>query len=384
MAGTRVPLAFVFVGAVAVGVGIHVSPERTWLNLLVNGFYLLSLAVAAMFFLATQFVSGARWSASLRRVPEAFMLLLPLAAVLMLLLFAGRAHLYPWSVDGALDHEPSASARASYLRTPFVLIRLVVALAAWAWFAWAFRKASLGQDDAPRASLYYHRRLLRYGAIFLLVFAPSFTLISYDWVLALDPHWFSTMFAVYAFAGMFVQGIAAVTLVVVVLRQQGRLVPVETAQLHDLGKLLFAFSTFWAYIWLCQYLLIWYGNVPEEVTYYVRRTNGPWLVLFALDVVVNWLVPFVALMSARAKQNPRTLRAVAVLLLAGHWLDLYVMVMPARRATPEIGPLEVLVPLAYASLAYLVVVRGLSQAPLVPVNDPIVADERLRGAHGHA
>jgi hypothetical protein len=175
-----------------------------------------------------------------------------------------------------------------------------------------------------------------------------------------------------------------VTLVVVVLRQQGRLAPVETAQLHDLGKLLFAFSTFWAYIWLCQYLLIWYGNVPEEVTYYVRRTNGPWLVLFALDVVVNWLVPFVVLMSARAKQNPRTLRAVSVLLLVGHWLDLYVMVVPARRPVPEFGPLELFVPLAYASLAYLVVVRSLSQAPLVPVNDPIVAHERLHGAHGHA
>jgi hypothetical protein len=382
---TRLPLVFVFLGAVAIGVGIHVSPERTWLNLLISGFYLLSLAVSAIFFVATQFASGARWSARVRRVPEALMLVLPLAAVLMLVLFFGRAFLYPWSAPGAFDDDPAASARASYLRTPLVFGRLALILVVWAAFAWAFRKTSLAQDDDPQASLRLHRRLLRYGAVFLLVFAPSFTVVSYDWVLSLDTHWFSTMFAVYVFAGMFVQGIAAVTLAVVVLRRQGRFgAAVEATHLHDLGKLLFAFSTFWAYIWLCQYLLIWYGNVPEEVTYYVRRTNGPWLVLFALDVVVNWLVPFVALMSARAKQNPRTLFAMAVLLLGGHWLDLYVMVAPSKQPSPELGPLELLVPLAYGSLAYLVVLRGLSQAPLVPMNDPILAHERLHGAHGHA
>jgi hypothetical protein len=381
----RVPLAFVFLGALAVGVGLHASPERTWLNLLVNGFYVLSLAVSAMFFIASQLVAGARWSAPMRRVPEAFMLLLPFAAVLMLVLFVGRGALYPWAVEGALAHEAGAAGRASYLRPPFVFARLVIALAAWAWFALAFRRASLEQDDDPRASLAQHRRLLRYAAVFLLVFAPSFTVASYDWVLSLEPNWFSTMFAVYAFAGMFVQGVAAVTLAVVVLRQRGRFGgAIETSHLHDLGKLMFAFSTFWAYIWLCQYLLIWYGNVPEEVTYYVRRTNGPWLFFFALDVVVNWLAPFVLLMSARAKQNPQRLRTVAVLLLVGHWLDLYVMIVPSRREAPAFGPLEVLVPLACASMAYLIVLRGLSRAPLVPVNDPILAAERLQGAHGHA
>jgi hypothetical protein len=353
--------------------------------LLVNGFYVLSLAVSAMFFIATQLVSGARWSAAMRRVPEAFMLLLPLAAVLMLALYLGRGHLYPWATEGAFDHEPGASGRAAYLRTPFVFGRLIVALVLWAWFVFTFRKTSLHQDGDPRAGLIHHQRLSRYAAVFLLLFAPSFTVAAYDWLLSLDAHWFSTMFAVYAFAGMFVQGLAAVTLAVVILRQQGRFgAAIEVSHLHDLGKLLFAFSTFWAYIWLCQYLLIWYGNVPEEVTYYVRRTNGTWLYLFALDVIVNWVVPFVALMSARAKQNPARLRWISVLLLVGHWLDLYVMVMPAKRETPELGPLELLVPLAYASLAYLVVLRGLSQAPLVPVNDPILAAERLHGAHGHA
>jgi hypothetical protein len=382
---SRLPLVLVFLGAVAVGVGLHTSPERTWLALLVSGFYLLSLAVSAMFFVATQFASGARWSAPVRRVPEALMLLLPLAAVLMLVLYFGRRHLFPWAIEGTFADEPEAAARAAYLQTPWVFGRLVLVLVVWGAFALVFRKASLDQDHDPRSSLRLHGRLVKLGSVFLLVFAPSFTVLAYDWVLSLEANWFSTMFAVYAFASMFAEGLAVITLIVVVLRQKGRFGQViEESRLHDLGKLLFAFSTFWAYIWLCQYLLIWYGNVPDEVTYYVRRTNGAWLYLFALDVVVNWLVPFVFLMSARAKQNPKRLQAVAALLVVGHWLDFYLMVVPSKQAVPEVGPLELLVPLAYGSMAYLVVLRGLSQAPLVPVNDPILAHERLHGAHGHA
>jgi hypothetical protein len=207
-------------------------------------------------------------------------------------------------------------------------------------------------------------------------FALSFTALSYDWLLCLEPRWFSTMFAVYAFAGAFVQGLAAITLVVVVLGKQGRL-GVGRSQLHDLGKLLFAFSTFWAYIWLCQYLLIWYGDIPEEVTYYVRRTSGPWLYVFGLDVVVNWLVPFLALLSARAKQNPRVLSVVSILLLVGHWLDLYVMVMPSRWPVPRIGVLELAVPMFLAALSYVVLFGALSRAA------PVVADPAVVPVNGH-
>jgi len=369
----RWPLAFIFLGAVAVGFGMYASPERAWMNLLLDGFYLLSLAVSAMFFLASQLVTGARWSASIRRVSEALALLLLPAAAVMLALFLGRSLLYP--------EAPDAEARAAYLRGPFVFARLVVMLVLWTAFMLRLRSVSLAQDGDPGSSLVQHRKLVHWAAGFLVVFAPTFTLASYDWLLALEPRWFSTMFAIYAFAGTLVQGISAVTLIVVLLKERGFWGSmVEKAQLHDLGKLLFAFSTFWAYIWVCQYLLVWYGNLPDEVTYYVRRTNGPWLALFAFNVVVNWLFPFLALMSARAKKDPRTLVVVSSVLLFGRWLDLYVMIMPSKWQVPRVGLLEVMTPVAIGSLAYLVVLRGLFQAPLVPLHDPILAADRDESA----
>jgi hypothetical protein len=165
------------------------------------------------------------------------------------------------------------------------------------------------------------------------------------------------------------------TLIAITLRALGPLDGVVTAaHLHDLGKLLLAFSTFWAYIWLSQYLLIWYGNLPEEVTYYARRTGAPWTGLFLLNLVANWVVPFLVLLPRAAKRSARVLAAVCVLLLAGHWLDLYLLIMPETWSGPMAGPLEAIIPLAYASVFVFLVARALGQAPLVPRHDPYLAE----------
>jgi hypothetical protein len=379
-----VPLVLVAAGVAATVFGLIAAPERTWPNLLLDGFYVTSLAVAAIFFLATQRLAGARWSVGLRRIPEAFMLAMPVAAPLMLALFFGRHQLYPWSRPGAFAHAPAIAGKVRYLQPPFVAGRAIVVLAVWCLFAWLFRCASIDQDGDPTANLHHHRRLGRYSALFVPVFALTFTCGAYDWVLSLDPDWFSTMFAVYVFAGTFVQGIAAVTLAGLLLRNRGYLEEwLSERQLHDLGKMLFAFSTFWAYLWTCQYLLIWYGNIPEEVTHYVRRTGGSWLSLFLLNPLVNWVVPFATLLSARAKRRPRVVGAICVLLLAGHWLDLYLLIMPALWPAPRLGALELLIAAGHGALVYLVVLFGLSRAPLVPFNDPVLVDQRLTAAGAH-
>lgn len=368
----------VILGAGIAIYGLRSAPDRTWPNLLLGGFYVTSLALSAMFFFATQRLTGARWSANLRRIPEAFALALPVFTVLMLALYFGWQFIYPWSRPGVFAHAPPITGKVHYLKAAWVFGRMALALLSWSFFALLFRKTSIDQDRNPDSSLVLHQRLTRYTVWFVLVFALTFTWSCFDWLVSLDPEWFTTMFALYVFAGTFVQGIAAVTLAAVLLRQRGFLrETVSDDQLHDLGKMLFAFTTFWAYIWLCQYLLIWYGNLPEEVSYYFKRTNGPWLYLFALNLTVNWIIPFIVLLSARAKRMVKILAMMSVLLLCGHWLDLYLLIMPAVWSVPRIGVFEIFITTGCLALLYLIFIHGLARAPLVPLNDPVLAYEKL-------
>jgi hypothetical protein len=371
-------LALLAAGATAATYGIIADPARAWPNLLLNAFYLITLAVSAMFFLATQRVTGARWSASLRRVPEAFLGILPFSAVLVLAIYFGRHVIYSWSNPGGLADEPAFAGKLQYLQPRWVFARALLVLVAWLIFGRLFRRTSLQQDAQPEAGLGLHHKLNRIAVVFLPLFAATLTAAAFDWILSADPHWFSTMYAVYVFAGTFVQGIAAVALAVVYLKERGPLAgSVSEHQLHDLGKMLFAFSTFWAYIWTSQYLLIWYGNIPEEVTHYVSRTNGPWIYLFALNLMMNWVVPFLALLSVRAKCTHRVLKAIAILLLCGHWLDLYLLLMPSIWSAPHIGLYEITIAAGCVAFAFLVFVRHFNRAEPVPLNDPVLAFEQF-------
>jgi hypothetical protein len=254
-----------------------------------------------------------------------------------------------------------------------VLVRTALVLAGWVLLARAMRRLSLRQDTRP--DLATHRRLVRVSAVFVVFLGLSLTLASVDWLMALSPEWTSTAFTVYVFAGLLLSGLAALTLIVIVLRHHGVLRDVVRADhLHDLGKLIFTFSTFWAYIWLSQYLLIWYADLPEEITHYLRRTNAPWTPLFILNLALNWVLPFVVLLGREAKRSPRVLAAVCVVLLCGRWLDLYLLIMPETTGVPALGPLELLLPLGFAALFAFLTARALARAPLVPLGDPFLGE----------
>jgi hypothetical protein len=357
------------VGVAAAALGIATDPQRAWPDLLLNGFYVMALALAGMVFIALQYLSGASWSANIRRIPEALSGALPIAALPILALFFGREWLYPWSRPGGYE----TGARALYLSVPFFFGRMALFVALWLLFARRLRSLSLQQDAEP--SPIHHRRLVRWSAGFIVVFAISFALASFDWLMTLVPHWGSTMFAVYSFAGLFVGGVAAITLTVVLLVERGELAGVVNENhLHDLGKLLFAFSIFWAYIWVSQYLLIWYGNLPEETPYYLARTNDKWIALFLLNLVVNWFVPFVVLMTRGAKRNRSVLKWMAILILAGRWLDLYLAVMPQMMPAPSVTALDVLIVGGVGGAFFLAASHALNRAPLVPLNNPAFYD----------
>jgi hypothetical protein len=366
-------LAVAAVGAATALFGFSFDAPRIWTDLLVNGFYFAALALSGVLFVAIQYLSQSGWWVAIRRVPEAMMTFLPVAAVLMLAVYLGRGALYPWTHAEVLAHDPVVAAKKAYLNEPFFLLRMVVFLAVWAGFAFLLRRTSLAQDHEEGGR--EHRAMFRLSAFFLPAFAVTFSLASFDWLMSLDPRWYSTIFAIYQFAGLLVSGIAAITLFVVLLRERGHLAGiVNESHLHDLGKLLFAFSIFWAYIWVSQYLLIWYANIPEEAVYYHVRTNGPWLFWFALVLVLNWIVPFTVLMTRSAKRNPTMLKWIAAVILVGHWLDLYVVAAPSVLHHVRLGLPEIVITAGYAALFFAVTSRALSRAPVVARHDPFLAE----------
>jgi len=357
------------------------TADRFWPNVLLDGFYALTICVSAMFFIGTQRATSARWSAGLRRGPEAFMTAIPVFVLLMIPVMAlpgARTSLYCWSrpggLAGACANIAELGGKPTFLNTSFIYGRIAAVFLTWILFARAIRRASLAQDRTPGGGLRYHQRLDRLGTAFVVVFALTITAAAYDWLAALDPSWASTMFAVYVFAGVWVGGIAAVTLATVLLaRREPLRTAVGPAQLHDLGKLMFAFSIFWTYIWVCQYLLIWYGNIPEEIGHFISRTNGGWLPLFVVNVIINFVVPFLGLMSVPAKTNPRRLAIIACVILVGRWLDLYLVIMPAVWHEPQFGLMEPLIAFGFGALLVLAFRFSAARAPLVPRNDPVIA-----------
>lgn len=387
----QVPIALCAVGVIALVVGLLTTAERTWLNLLVDGWFVLSLGVSGVFFIASQRLANSKWWSPIRRIPEAFSLLLPAGAVLLAVLAFGFHSLYPWidpsSPAMTEEHPLIRAGRFTYLAPAFTYARMIVIIGLWTLFALRMRKISIAGDASSEAGVSSYVRLYRYSGGFAPLFAVTFAVAAYDWLISLEPKWFSTMFSVYIFAGTFVQGIAAVALTTVVLKRKklfgdgGALVDNHVVQ--TLGTMILAFSTFWGYIWVCQYLLIWYGNIPEEAVWYLQRSTGGWLPLLLISFVVSWIIPFFALLPLSSKRSPKVMTFISILVLLGRWFDLYIIVMPAKESSPQFGPLELGMAAGTAGLIYLIVVRGLARAPLIPTHEPVI--EARRGhAHGHA
>ncbi|MHC4971154.1 MAG: hypothetical protein ACYTG3_02355 [Planctomycetota bacterium] len=361
------PLLYVLalLGAVAFVVGVYTARERAWHNLLLHNFYFLSLSMMGAVFIAVQYLAKAGWPTLIRRVPEAMVAYLPAGGALMLLLGFGASSVYHWAHPG---DDAILEAKAAFLNPTGFLVRMVVVLALWLWLARRLVRYSRRQD-ATGAVGWTHRSV-RASAIFIVVFALTFSLAAIDWVMSLEPHWYSTLFPWYVMSSVFVAAVALIAVLVIVLRKHGHLPGVNRHHLHDLGKYIFAFSVFWGYLWFSQYMLIWYANIPEETTHYVQRQGG-WHWLFWVNLGVNLFVPLLCLLPLKSKQNDRRLLVLSLIVIAGHWLDIYLLVMPSLLpAGPSLGWLEVCIGLGVVSLFFLFFHASLRRAPLVPAKDP--------------
>ena len=356
-------------GVVALPLGLAWVGARTWVSWLLASQYLIQVGVSGAVLVALLYASGATWGVAFRRVPESLCALLPIGAAGFMLLLLVHPAVYPWI------HDPVGGPfKRWWLAWPFFTGRAAAYLAAWIGLTTLMLRVSRRQDvTGDLADSALNTRL---AALFLGVFAVTFSLSAFDWIMSLEPEWYSTIFAAQVFAGTLLAGLAATTVGVSVLQRAGPLRDTLTpSHLHDLGKLLFGMSTFWMYLWFSQYMLIWYANIPEEAIYYVRRFDGPLWPLVLLTVALNWIVPFVVLMPRRAKRHPPVMFAVAVTVLVGHWVDLHVMIVPsASDASLWPSVLDVAISLGAIGLAIGVVTHALNRSPIVPVGDPGLAE----------
>jgi hypothetical protein len=365
--------ALAVIGAILTLVGWILARERTCGGILLASHYVLGLGLGGLVFIVLGYATRAGWMAAFRRVPEAMAGTIPLGAVLTLVAFLGMSWLYHhWMHPAPDDH--LLQEKGSWLNVGGFVARAIVVLAVWCAFGWAIRRVSTRQDETGDPAATNRNAML--SGLFLVVFALTFSLASFDWIMSLEPHWYSTVFAVYDFAGLFVSALAAMLILLIALRRMGPLAGIlSDDHLHDIAKLTFGFATFWGYIWFCQYMLIWYGNIPEETAYFVARREGAWSVLTLVNPVVNWLIPFLVLLPREAKRRESLLLKVAALLLLGRWLDLYQMINPSiSPGGPAVGFWE-FAPLAVAlPLFVFAFFRVLARARILPIRDPMLGE----------
>lgn len=362
------------VGALVVGLGLAFDAARMWPNLLLAGFYVVGIGLAAGLLVALSYISNAAWLTAIRRVPEAMASNVYAGGVWMLLMLPGLHSLYEWSHASVVATDVILQKKEFWLNVPFFSVRTVVYVGFWSLCTYLLVRTSRRQDETGDVDLTLRNRTL--GAVFTVVFALTFWVASMDWIMSLEPHWYSTIFGIYNFSGTFTAGVAAVTVAVIVLRRRGYLKEfVRDDHLHDLGKLLFAFSTFWMYIWFSQYLLIWYANIPEETVYFLKRESAGWGTFTILLLLFNWVTPFVTLMPRAAKRNEAILLRVSAVILIGHWIDLFWMIFPTfMPGSPSFGIWEVGPVLLGVGLVCLVTAKSLTRARLIPVKDPMLME----------
>lgn len=371
-------LIFVFItGIIGTIIGIsqtHDHGVRAWANFLLNNFFFLAIALSAVVFLAVHNLGVSGWQVSLQRVPEAMSSFLNIGSVLMLIILAGLIfglhHLYHWA---HLEHsDPILELKKAYLNTGFFTLRSLSYLAGWVIFGMLLRKYSLLQDSGDE--LAYHKKIGNTSGLFIVFFAVTSSMSAWDWIMSLDPHWFSTLFGWYIFSGFLVSGIASIILITLILKSMGYMQHVNKEHLHDLGKYLFGFSILWAYLWFSQFMLIWYGNVPEETAYFIPRTHE-FKTLFLANLVINFAFPFLALMTRNSKRISWYLGIVAIVVLIGHWLDYYIAIMPGTvGGDAQMGILEVGMTIAYIGLFLFTAFTWLNKKSVVPMKHPFLQE----------
>jgi len=332
----------------------------------------MSIAVGSLFLVALEYISGAEWSTPIRRVPEFLASFIPLLFILGIPLVLNVHSIFEWAKKDIVAGDKILTGKSPYLNTTFFIVRTLFSIGIWSLFYFLFVKNSRKQDVTKDQLL--TKKNIKLSAIFIPLFAITITISAIDWMMSLEPHWFSTIFGVYFFAGSVVAALAAVTLATVLLKEKGFLHPkMNNEHLFSLGALQFTFINFWAYIAFSQFMLIWYANLPEETFWFIGRWGGMWSYISIGLIFVHFVVPYAVLLSQPAKMDPKRLKFVSIWILCARVLDLYWLIMPQVHSA-KAGMLTIVFEFGFLIAAVggflLVFYFNAKKQNLVPVGDP--------------
>jgi len=377
--GIVIGIAAVLFGFLA---GDKVMHERTFANLLLMAYYFACVCMSGTFFLAVQYVAQAGWSASILRVPQAMAKTLPIAAVILVLVISAGLYshnlYHHWHADGLTDpnsanYDSIIAGKSVFLNVPFFLGRQVVFLGIYSIFSIMFVKFSYNEDLAGGLNSY--RKSFKNACIFLVIYGFTTPVFAFDTIMSLEAHWFSTMFGWYNFAAMWVSSLATIAIILILLRRAGYMQWVNNSHLHNLGQFIFGFSIFWTYVWFAQFLLIYYANMPEETVYFYKRFEY-YKFWFFLNLAMNFLAPVLLLMDRDNKRTDAKLLFVSIVVLLGHWVDYYQMIMPGAVEDGHngFGIVEIGIALGFVGLFTFTVLTSLSKKPLIAKNHPLLQE----------
>jgi len=378
-ADSYMKLAFILgaVGLIGCVIGYFVNSERFFHSYLTAFGFWTTLGLGALFFTMLHHLTGATWSVIIRRIPESLVAVLPYMAIFFIPVIFGLKELYHWSIPEVVANDHLLQAKSGYLNSIFFVIRTAAYFTVWIVLARFLLKYSSLQDSQDGQTMV--EKLRKVSAPGMVFYALSVTYAGYDWFMSLDAHWYSTIFGVYIFGGGLLCALAFFSYFLIFLRKRDILSKeVSFEHYHDLGKLLFAFMIFWAYVAFSQYFLIWYANIPEETIWFSHRYGGGWKYFTWILIYGHFIIPFVVLISRGPKRNLKIMKIMAGWLLVMHWVDLYWITLPnLDHHHAMISWMDITAMLGIGGIFMGIFWKKFSKNPIVPVGDPRL-DESIK------